>query len=234
MPYASKYYDPVKAHEYYMRTRQLKGYAHRYDNTDRSRGGSSVDVASVKNNSNPYSSEVVDRAQTVSSLTTRISDLRNTLNSLSPAEKRIRATQIRQEIKNLRAELIQARQNLRDSKQHERQNESSTSTAGFNEKGKEAAAYIQSQINDALDKENETLNNEFLSRIAEIKKRMDKRTGASQSSAIKSALKMLYGELDRRKSELRKSYQSKYADEIDKLRKDDSMHSYWDERKASK
>ncbi len=24
--YASKYYDPVKAHEYYMKTRQLKGY----------------------------------------------------------------------------------------------------------------------------------------------------------------------------------------------------------------
>lgn len=24
--YASKYYDPVKAHEYYMKTRRLKGY----------------------------------------------------------------------------------------------------------------------------------------------------------------------------------------------------------------
>lgn len=24
--YASKYYDPVKAHEYYMKTRHLKGY----------------------------------------------------------------------------------------------------------------------------------------------------------------------------------------------------------------
>lgn len=39
MEYANKYYDPDKAHEYYMQTRELKGYEHRYDNTDRSRGG---------------------------------------------------------------------------------------------------------------------------------------------------------------------------------------------------
>lgn len=30
MAYASKYYDPQKAHDYYMKNRQLKGYANRY------------------------------------------------------------------------------------------------------------------------------------------------------------------------------------------------------------
>ena len=30
LAYKSKYYDPEKAHEYYMKTRELKGYEDRY------------------------------------------------------------------------------------------------------------------------------------------------------------------------------------------------------------
>lgn len=44
MPYASKYYDSNKAHEYYMRHRQLKGYANRYGGS-RGNGTSAASTA---------------------------------------------------------------------------------------------------------------------------------------------------------------------------------------------
>ena len=47
MPYASKYYDPQKAHEYYMRTRELKGYEDRY-------GGSRGDGTSYASSGKIY------------------------------------------------------------------------------------------------------------------------------------------------------------------------------------
>ncbi len=47
MPYASKYYDPVKAHEYYEKTKVLKGYENRYggsrgNGTSAASGGASI------------------------------------------------------------------------------------------------------------------------------------------------------------------------------------------------
>lgn len=231
--YASQYYDPVKAHEYYMRTRQLKGYAHRYDNTDRSRGGSSTDIIPSMKNVTNYSSEVADRAQTVSSLTNQISNLRNVLNGLSAAEKKVRASQIRQEIKDLRAKLQTARQNLRDSQQYQRQNESGTSTSGFNEKGKAAAERLKSQMQSDITNGTKQLDDEFLPQIEAIKKRVTDRSGGSDNSEIKSAISQLSGEITRRKKKLREDLQAKYKSDIEELRKDDSNYTYWDKRNAS-
>lgn len=231
--YASQYYDPVKAHEYYMRTRQLKGYAHRYDHTDRSRGGSSKDlIPSMKNLPN-YNSQVADHAQTVSSITSQISNLRNTLNGLSAAEKKVRAKQIRQEIKNLRTKLQQARQELRDAQQKQKQNESGTSTAGFNEKGKAAAERLKTQMQNDIRNGSKQLDDDLLPQIEAIKKRITDRSGGSDNSEVKSAIEQLSGEVTRRKKKLREDLQAKYKSDIEELRRDDSNYTYWDKRKAS-
>lgn len=60
MPYASKYYDPKKAHDYYMRTRELKGYENRYGGA-RGDGTSAASGMVVNNNSTSNNSSRVTR-----------------------------------------------------------------------------------------------------------------------------------------------------------------------------
>ena len=58
MPYASKYYDPKKAHDYYMRNRELKGYENRYGGArgDGTSAASGMPVNTAKKTSSSSSS----------------------------------------------------------------------------------------------------------------------------------------------------------------------------------
>lgn len=65
MAYASKYYDPQKAHEYYMKTRQLKGYENRYGGA-RGDGTSAASGMKKSNNSGNSTSSVTRRTNSSS------------------------------------------------------------------------------------------------------------------------------------------------------------------------
>lgn len=65
MAYASKYYDPQKAHEYYMRNRELKGYENRYGGA-RGDGTSAASGMKVSNNSSNSTSSTIRRTSSSS------------------------------------------------------------------------------------------------------------------------------------------------------------------------
>lgn len=92
---SSPYYDPQKAHEYYEQHKQLKGYEHRYDNTDRSRGGSQQ-----------YSGGRTIRSAGVGqSAATRLTYIRNMLAQMTPEQKQANRDTIKSQIEMLRQEI---------------------------------------------------------------------------------------------------------------------------------
>ena len=170
--YKSKYYDPDKAHEYYLKTRKLKGYENRY-------GGSRGDGTSAA----------------------------STSGYLSDSQKKA---------------LEQSR--------------NSGSTSGFNQKGKEAAAYIQNQMEhertEIVNKINKELDSKMLTKAQALVDQIKKARANGETvknSFFKGRIKSMLGSVKKEKSKTvskyKKEYKQKYKDEIDKLRSDDSMFS---------
>lgn len=186
MAYASKYYDPVKAHEYYMRTRELKGYENRY-------GGSRGNGTSAASG--------------------------GTVRKVVPSNGSFNVPQ------SFRA-----------------RTSSTVSTSGLNQKGKEAAAYIKSQ----MEKEREELTkktNEEIDRqmLADVKK-LQADIAAMRSSGrgfsrqqLLNRISVLTQRVKTTKSKTlakhKEEYVKKYRDEIEKLRTDSSMYSYSDTKR---
>ena len=305
MPYASKYYDPQKAHEYYERTKKLKGYENRY-------GGSRGDGTSAASTSG-YLSDYARQRQQIQAHNNRIaeqiSQVSNTSNIDSEASARrtdIRVStarelaDVRQQIADAQRDYKQTMANLkqqyggkvpkdiadhnkkeykkqvaalrkrlkairenqrkqleelaekkreerlakRDAAQRLRQQTRGGSTAGFNQKGKEAAAYIKKEIEKERDKltkkTNSVLDKQMLSSVNKLARHIDalRRSGGNYSNA--DLLKQING-MSKKVAKAKKSisnsnkkeFVSRYKAEIDKLREDDSMFTYWDKRKES-
>lgn len=134
--YSSKYYDPVKAHEYYEEHKTLKGYENRYGGSRASTKGLNEkgrEVAKIvkekitanKKAANETLKEQADSdkdknraehkqkiSEMSSSLKDSISDLKAQLHNMNDAQKRHAKIKIRAEVEKLREEADKMRQEL--------------------------------------------------------------------------------------------------------------------------
>lgn len=258
MAYASKYYDPVKAHEYYMRTRELKGYENRYGG---SRGdGTSAASGSKSNSSNPVSKSPAQKtkeynqglqkqmqsvksqsASEITKINSQIQDFRNRLNSMSSEDRKRNRENINAQIKALRKNIQGIRDNQADSIQALREQQRGGSTSGFNQKGREAAEYIKKQMEnerkELTKKTNKELDSKMLDEVKRLKADIDAMRASGRGFSRKQLLSRITGLTKKTKREKNKmlakhksEYTQKYKDEIDKLRKDKSMYTYYDNR----
>ena len=96
MAYASKYYDPQKAHEYYMKTRKLKGYENRYGGA-RGDGTSAASGMKKSNNSGNSTSSITRRTNSSSrssgSSISRIISKTDNSSKYVPGETRVSSMQ---------------------------------------------------------------------------------------------------------------------------------------------
>lgn len=136
--YSSKYYDPVKAHEYYMENRTLKGYENRYGGSRASTKGLNEkgrEVAKIvkeqitanrksanetlreqansdkEKNRAEHKQKVTDMSST---LKDNIADLKAQLHNMNDAQKKHAKIKIRAEVERLREEADKIRQELSD------------------------------------------------------------------------------------------------------------------------
>lgn len=223
MAYASKYYDPEKAHEYYMKTRELIGYENRYgghrgDGTSAASGGQFDDNDNSSNPKKTKQNEVKKHNQDINN---RIQNLRDRLKNMSKEDRAANRQAIMDEIQNLREQL------------------KGGSTSGFNQKGSEAAAYIKKQMEEERDEiikqTNKSVDKEMLTSVeklaSDIKAMRESGHGFSHKQ-FASKIKALLGQTKKKKIKAKRKYMNdykeKYKDEIDKLRGDKSMYSYYD------
>lgn len=258
MAYASKYYDPVKAHEYYMRTRELKGYENRYggsrgDGTSAASGGMSNNSSTVAQSpaqkTKAHNQELQKQTESIksrsseqiNSINSQIQDLRNQLNSMSPEDRKLNRESINAQIKALRKDIQGIRDNQADSIQALREQQRGGSTSGFNQKGKEAAEYIKKQMEaereELTKKTNKELDSKMLDEVKRLKADIDAMRASGRGFSRKQLLSRITGLTKKTKREKTKAlakhkaeYTQKYKDEIDKLRQDKSMYTYYDNR----
>ena len=122
MHYASKYYDPVKAHEYYEEHKQLKGR----NKVTLNEEGRSI-AKSVKENLNKEKKSTIERSneqfktQTDSnakSLNNKIQSLNKFLKQLSPKEREAQKERIQEQIASLRAKNDRIKEILNEKKKN--------------------------------------------------------------------------------------------------------------------
>ena len=260
MAYASKYYDPVKAHAYYMRNRELKGYEDRY-------GGARGNGTSAAS-SNSFSGELGYRTKSggnsvtgslgysnksgsnsISGNISRSSNTGNTSKQLTSTQRHNQGIKnqiqnLRDQLKNMSSEDRKAnRESINDRIQALRQQLKGGSTSGFNQKGVEAAAYIKDQMekerDDIIKKTNKDADKEMLSKVKSLSadiQAMRKSGHGFSHNEFKARIKSLLGETKKAKLKAKRkhiaNYKQKYKDEIDKLRGDNSMFSYYDNKET--
>ena len=237
MPYASKYYDPIKAHEYYERTKVLKGYEDRY-------GGSRGNETSAA--SGGYTGNISSRSRisgTIRSSSSKITDGNGKTLTATQAHN----MQIKQQIASLKKQLDGMskadrkvnRKAINDQIQSLREQTKGGSTSGFNQKGKEAAAYIKSQIekerDDVIKKTNKDIDDSMLNQVKRLQAHVKSVRESGQDFDNKefiSRVKVMLGNAKKIKAKSKKKYlqdyTQRYKDEIDKLRNDRSMYTYYD------
>ena len=134
--YSSKYYDPVKAHEYYEEHKTLKGYENRYGGSRASTKGlnekgrevAKIVKEKITANKKAANETLKDQADSdkdknraehkqkisemSSSLKDSISDLKAQLHNMNDAQKRHAKIKIRAEVEKLRKEADKMRQEL--------------------------------------------------------------------------------------------------------------------------
>lgn len=243
--YASKYYDPVKAHEYYMKNRELKGYENRYggsrgDGTSAASNGGKQIVSKTEEQKKAEStkthnknlSEQIKKKQ--NSTKEQINSLREQLRNMSKEDKKANRQAIQEQINALR-------EASQDEIQRMKQQTKGGSTSGFNQKGMEAASYIKKQMEEERDniikKTNKDVDRDMLADVWRLQNDIEAMRKSGRGFGHKEFLtrinKML-GKAKKKKEKAKKKrtseYKQKYKDEIDKLRGDESMYDYWDKK----
>ncbi len=113
MAYASKYYDPVKAHEYYMRTRELRKRTSTSGLTDEGKQAAKF----VKQQLTEERNNVLQKLKDV--MKDRIKELRERIKGISKGSAKDKAKErIRAEINNLREQYKTDKQSIKDDYQN--------------------------------------------------------------------------------------------------------------------
>lgn len=234
MAYSSKYYDPVKAHEYYMKTRELKGYADRY-------GGSRGDGTSAASTGIDYAEARKNASGSSTSAKTAAVNAKSTIDQHNQNVKQ-QIQNLRDTLKNLDKETLKntdIKIKILDQIQRLRESLKGGSTSGFNQKGQEAAMYIKDQMDkerdDIIKQSNKDADKAMLDDVkrlaADIKAMRESGRGVSHKE-FAARIKAMLGKTKKEKIKSRRkhmdTYKQKYKDEIDKLRQDSSMFAYWD------
>lgn len=111
MAYASKYYDPVKRHEYYMKHRKLKDKSERASTASLNEEGK-IAAKEVKEGIMAERKEAYEAIKT--EVNKKIEALRNRLKRMSPARRKQQKAKIQAEIKALRTEAKERKAKLKD------------------------------------------------------------------------------------------------------------------------
>ena len=120
MVYSSKYYDPVKAHEYYMKHRVLKGKkasTATLNETGRKAADyvknqiSEEQKKSVEAENKSYSDKIFSQTQTAK---VKISALQKKYSRLSSAQKKILGPKLKKELEKMKQENEAKRQKIMD------------------------------------------------------------------------------------------------------------------------
>lgn len=194
MAYASPYYDPIKAHEYYMLHRKLKGRKHSTA-TLNEKGKKAADYVKnqigeekkravsserssrdqkIEAEKKSYSDRVFSQTQTAK---VRISNLQKKYSKLSSAQKRILGPKIKKELERMKQENESKRQQLL--RQH------SKTVQNINESSK-------NNIKNINEKYSKTYENELGKMNADssmVKQKKTKTTKTQKSSTKKSSTK---------------------------------------------
>lgn len=164
MHYASPYYDPVKAHEYYEEHKKLKGRslndsgkaAAKYvrdklneEKTQKIKAHREKTDTEIEKLSNVKKSTIEAHKNNMKS---RIDSLRNTLSSMSPEQKKVRKQGIQNMINQLREQNAQVRTQL--------QEKFSSDKKGLNDEHKEERTRLKNEYDDKLKQEMEKINSE--------------------------------------------------------------------------
>lgn len=233
MAYASPYYDPVKAHEYYMEHRELKGKRAKTSTASLNEIGKAA-AGSVKQSLQAEKKEKIK--QHTEAMNSKIKALRERLNALSPSERKNQKADIEAAIKQLRAanETFKKQLGLEyDSKYEEelqniksdesmRQETDRKSTAGLNEEGKEEAKKAKEEIEAKKEKEiNEysIVTSKQIEKIESQLKSMTPKQRNAMGERFKTKIQSLRDENASKRKEFIDSYNEQYYSKLDELKK---------------
>lgn len=110
MAYASKYYDPVKAHEYYMRTRQLKGRRPRSSTAELNDQGKSAAKVVKENVDKEYKKTL---EQTKKDYARDVQNFKDEVSKMTKHERRIYKHRLEAEYKKLSDNLKRKKEALK-------------------------------------------------------------------------------------------------------------------------
>lgn len=111
MAYSSKYYDPVKRHEYYMKHRKLKGRQQRQSTASLSEEGK-IAAKEVKNGIMAERKEAYDAIK--EEMNKKIAELRQKLKDMPKFKRDKMKAEIQAEIKALREEAKEKKAKLKE------------------------------------------------------------------------------------------------------------------------
>ena len=233
MAYASPYYDPVKAHEYYMQHRELKGKRAKTSTAALNETGKAA-AGSVKQSLQAEKKEKLK--QHTEAMNSKIKALRERLNALSPSERKNQKADIEAAIKQLRAanETFKKQLGLEyDSKYEEelqniksdesmRQETDRKSTAGLNEEGKEEAKKAKEEIEAKKEKEINEYSITTSKQIEKIESQLKSMTPKQRNAMgerFKTKIQSLRDENASKRKEFIDSYNEQYYSKLDELKK---------------
>lgn len=233
MAYASPYYDPVKAHEYYMQHRELKGKRAKTSTAALNETGKAA-AGSVKQSLQAEKKEKIK--QHTETMNSKIKALRERLNALSPSERKNQKADIEAAIKQLRAanETFKKQLGLEyDSKYEEelqniksdesmRQETDRKSTAGLNEEGKEEAKKAKEEIEAKKEKEINEYSITTSKQIEKIESQLKSMTPKQRNAMgerFKTKIQSLRDENASKRKEFIDSYNEQYYSKLDELKK---------------
>ena len=233
MAYASPYYDPVKAHEYYMQHRELKGKRAKTSTAALNETGKAA-AGSVKQSLQAEKKEKIK--QHTETMNSKIKALRERLNALSPSERKNQKADIEAAIKQLRAanETFKKQLGLEyDSKYEEelqniksdesmRQETDRKSTAGLNEEGKEEAKKAKEEIEAKKEKEINEYSITTSKQIEKIESQLKSMTPKQRNAMgerFKTKIQSLRDENASKRKEFIDSYNEQYYSKLDEIKK---------------
>lgn len=111
MAYASKYYDPVKRHEYYMKHRKLKGKRERSSTASLNEEGK-IAAKEVKDGIMEERKQAYEAIKT--EMNGKIKALRDRLKKMPPFKRKKMKAELQEEIKKLRAEAKEKKAKLKE------------------------------------------------------------------------------------------------------------------------
>ena len=234
MAYASPYYDPVKAHEYYMQHRELKGKRAKTSTASLNETGRAA-AGAVKQSLQAEKKEKIK--QHTETMNSKIKALRERLKALSPSERKNQKADIEAAIKQLRAanETFKKQLGLAyDSKYEEelqniksdesmRQETDRKSTAGLNEEGKEEAKKAKEEIEAKKEKEINEYSIATSKQIEKIESQLKSMTPKQRNAMgerFKTKIQSLRDENASKRKEFTDSYNEQYYSKLDELKKD--------------